>query len=174
MGHAATDQSGMNHQRRLKPREELEESTGPRRLTRAHADLRRQQQSRAAVIPLMGMDASMVPPCHSDGDLRDVEPQTAKPLPGENRCQPKAAGAGEGWRRQQDRASSVSTFPAAGPGEARQRPGHSPSGSSGLGEHPGVSPHPSGHCPGSSTGLCWRADGAGGVLPPPSSRSCAL
>lgn len=54
---------------------------GLRRLTRAHAELRRQQQRRAAVMPPTGTDASMVPPCHSDGDLRDSELEKAKPSP---------------------------------------------------------------------------------------------
>lgn len=85
------------------------------------------------MIPPMGMDASMVAPCHLDGDLRDGELEKAKPLPGDrglgspNRCQPEAAGDGEGWRVQQDRASSGSTFPTAVPIEARWRRGHSPS-----------------------------------------------
>lgn len=98
------------------------------------------------ILP-MGMDASMVPPCHLDGDLRDGEPEKAKPLPGDrrlgspNRCQPEATGDGEGWRFRQDRASSGSTFPAAVPcrGEVVARTQLVP-GSSGLGEHPGTRP----------------------------------
>ncbi|KAM9657110.1 uncharacterized protein ACIBXB_009190 isoform 2-T3 [Morphnus guianensis] len=141
-----------------------EKPTGPRKLTSAHAELRRQQQRRATVIPPMGTDASMVPLCHLDGDLRDGELEKAKPLPGDrrlgspNRCQPEATGDGEGWRVRQDRASSGTTFPAAVPVEARWWRGHSPClGAQGWGSTLGRVPCPGGHCPGSPTGICSQA-----------------
>lgn len=57
----------------LKGRRGTGGAPGHAELTRAHAELRRQQQSRVTVIPPTGPDASMVPPCHSDGDLRNQD-----------------------------------------------------------------------------------------------------
>lgn len=61
---------------RLQPGEGTGGAPGPCGLTRAHAELRRQQQSRVTVVAPTGPDASMVPARHSDGDFRD-----------QNRCQ---------------------------------------------------------------------------------------
>lgn len=95
----------------LKPGEGQEEPRGHAELTRAQAELRRQQHSRVTVIPPSGPEASMVPPCHSGGDLRD-----------HSRCQC--------WRGlecvKQDRASSGSAFLAASPAEVRGSGGTDP------------------------------------------------
>lgn len=111
----------------LKLEKRLEKPMGPRRLTRAHAQLRRLQQRRATEIPPTETDASMVPPPHSGGVFRAGELEKAKPSPGHRRL-PEATAAGAVLECPEDRASSGSTSLPSSRVVARAKPNPESSG----------------------------------------------